>query len=126
VPSHKKPSNDTDFGNYLAGLIDGDGHFSVQKQLVITFHSRDVSLAYFIKSFVGFGQVYLVKNKQAVIYVVSSFSGVERVLRLVAGKLRTERRRAQAVRNILCHSAFLELFSSEMFKLNRESCLTDY
>lgn len=28
VPIHLKPQNNTDFGYYLAGLIDGDGHFS--------------------------------------------------------------------------------------------------
>ena len=28
VPIHSKPLSDNDFGHYLAGLIDGDGHFS--------------------------------------------------------------------------------------------------
>ena len=49
VPKHIKPVTEDQFGHYLAGLIDGDGHFSSKQQLVIVFHSSDVSLAYFIK-----------------------------------------------------------------------------
>ena len=32
VPTHLKPLNDEQFGHYLAGLNDGDGHFSSQEQ----------------------------------------------------------------------------------------------
>jgi len=48
-PKQIKPINSEDFGYYLAGLIDGDGHFSSAEQLVITFHNLDVYLAYYIK-----------------------------------------------------------------------------
>lgn len=126
VPTHRKPGNDTDFGHYLAGLIDGDGHFNAQKQLVIAFHSYDKSLAYFVKGFVGFGQVYPVKNKQAVIYVVSSFSGMTRVLHLIGGKLRTEHSHTQMERNILSHPAFLGSRRHAGFELNRETSLNNY
>ena len=46
VPKHIKPLNNEQLGHYLAGLIDGDGHFSSKQQLVIVFHSLDASLAY--------------------------------------------------------------------------------
>ena len=46
VPKHLKPISDVQFGHYLAGLIDGYGHFSSKQQLVIVFHSLDASLAY--------------------------------------------------------------------------------
>ena len=46
VPTHLKPLNDEQIGHYLAGLIDGDGHFSSKQQLVIVFSSPDVQLAY--------------------------------------------------------------------------------
>ena len=46
VPTHLKPLNDEQLGHYLAGLIDGDGHFSSKLQLVIVFSSPDVKLAY--------------------------------------------------------------------------------
>ena len=35
------PLNNEQLGYYLAGLIDGDGHFSKAQQLVITFSSPD-------------------------------------------------------------------------------------
>ena len=38
VPKHLKPVNVENFGHYLAGLIEGVGHFSNQQQLVIVFH----------------------------------------------------------------------------------------
>ena len=38
VPTHLKPLNDEQFGHYLAGLIDGDGHFDNQQHLVIVFN----------------------------------------------------------------------------------------
>jgi len=37
VPKHLKPLNNEQLGHYLAGLIDGDGHFSKAQQLVIVF-----------------------------------------------------------------------------------------
>ena len=41
VPSHLKPISDEQFGHYLAGLIDGDGHFCGKQQLIIVFNSLD-------------------------------------------------------------------------------------
>jgi len=49
IPKHSKPIKDVDFGHYLAGLIDGNDHFSSAKQLIIVFHINDISLAYYIK-----------------------------------------------------------------------------
>ena len=54
VPTHLKPANDTEFGHYLAGLIDGYGNFSSKQQLVIVFNSLDASLAYYIKKRIGY------------------------------------------------------------------------
>lgn len=42
--------NDDQFGQYLAGLIDGVGHFTSKQQLDIVFHTLDASLAaYYLK-----------------------------------------------------------------------------
>ena len=71
VPKHLKPDNDTDFGYYLAGLIDGDGHFSKALQLVIVFNELDASLAFYIKEKLGYGNIHKVKNKKAIILVIS-------------------------------------------------------
>ena len=87
-PKQIKPINNKDFGYYLAGLIDGDGHFSSAEQLVIVFHNLDVSLAYYIKKRLGYGSVKKVKNKKAVILVISSKKGLEMIFNLISGKLR--------------------------------------
>lgn len=46
----KKQNSIQDFGFFLAGIIDGDGHFSAIPQLVICFHEKDIGVAYFLKS----------------------------------------------------------------------------
>ena len=47
VFKHSKPINNEQLGYYLAGLIDGDGHFSKAQQLVIVFSSPDAFLAHY-------------------------------------------------------------------------------
>lgn len=99
VPKHQKPLNDFQFGHYLAGLIDGDGHFSKTPQLVIVFNEVDASLAYFIKKKIGFGNVY--KVKKAVILVIANYAGLKTVLNLINGKIRTLNKFNQIKDNIL-------------------------
>jgi hypothetical protein len=101
VPTHKRPEDDSGFGHYLAGLIDGDGHFSLQQQLVISFHALDAPLAYYVKRRLNYGSVRAVKGKRAYTLVVSSRRGLDVVLALINGKLRTKRRYDQVVNNIL-------------------------
>lgn len=90
VNKHLKPISDESFGHYLAGLIDGDGHFSKIGQLVIVFSSPDAFLAYYIKGRLGYGNVKKVNKKNAYILVVSSKDGILKVINLVNGKLRTQ------------------------------------
>ena len=106
VPTHLKPDNDRNFGYYLAGLIDGDGYFSSTPQLVIAFNELDASLAYYVKSKIGYGNIYKVKNKRAVILVISKLAGLEKVLELIKGKIRTAKKVEQINNNILVHSYF--------------------
>jgi len=122
IPTHRKPANDEEFGHYLAGLIDGDGHISTQQQIAISFHHNDAPLAYYVKSRLGFGSVYKVKNKRAVVLVVAARAGVEKVMRLVNGKFRTERRYEQAINRILNHKKFVGLLEEKAFTQN---CSTD-
>lgn len=89
VPTHLKPLNDEQFGHYLAGLIDGDGHFSSQQQLIIVFNSIDVKLAYYIKKIINFGSVRKVKNKNAYLYIVSNKDGIIKIIHLINNKIRT-------------------------------------
>jgi len=116
VPKYLKPTSDNQFGHYLAGLIDGDGHFSSKQQLVIVFHSLDVSLAYYIKKRLGFGSVKKVKDKNAFLLVISIRKGLEKVINLINGKIRTENKFNQITNNILNH--YVELKKTINLKLN--------
>jgi hypothetical protein len=106
VSTHLKPINLNEFGHYLAGLIDGDGHFSNQNQLIIVFNEQDASLAYFIKGKIGYGNIYKVKNKKAVILVISKKLGIINVLNLINGKIRSENKLNQIKKNILSNPNF--------------------
>lgn len=107
VPKHLRPLNDEQLGHYLAGLIDGDGHFSSQQQLIIVFNSKDVTLAYFLKERLGHGSVRKVKAKNAYLLIISSKLGMIRVLNLINGKLRNIRRFNQVFNNVLTNSKFI-------------------
>lgn len=118
VPKHLKPLNDNQFGHYLAGLIDGDGHFSKQLQLIIVFYKLDVSLAYYIKKKLGYGNITKIKDKNAFIFVIASRNGIQKVLSLINGKLRTINKLSQIYNNIINNERFLEFKSDVEFKLN--------
>ena len=100
VPKHIKPLNDEQLGHYLAGLIDGDGHFSKIKQLIIVFSSSDVFLAYYVKEKLGYGSVKKVKDKNAYILVISNKKGILHVINLINGKLRTLNKFNQVINNV--------------------------
>lgn len=93
-------------GHYLAGLIDGDGHFSSKQQLVIVFSSADVALAYYIKERLGFGNVRKVKDKNAYLLIISNKAGLLKVINLINCKLRTLNKYNQVINNILNHSLY--------------------
>ena len=109
VPKHLKPLNNEQLGHYLAGLIDGDGHFSIAQQLVIVFSSLDAFLAYYLKEKLGNCKVKKVKDKKAYLLIVSKKEGILNVLNLINGKLRSESRFDQVVNNILNHSRFKDI-----------------
>jgi hypothetical protein len=85
-------------------LIDGDGHFSNQLQLIIVFNEKDASLAYYVKHKLGYGNIYKVKNKKAIIFLISKQLGVINVLELINGKIRSEDKLNQINKNILFNS----------------------
>jgi hypothetical protein len=118
VPTHMRPINDIQLGHYLAGLIDGDGHFSKKQQLVIAFNSLDTYLAYYLKKQIGYGSVQKVKDKNAVLLVVSAIKGIERVINLINGKLRSQNKLDQVSSNILNHPNFSNISKITNFTLN--------
>jgi hypothetical protein len=108
LPKHLKPLNNEQLGYYLAGLIDGDGHFSKAQQLVIVFSSLDAFLAYYLKNKLGCGNVRKVKDKNAYLLIISNKEGMLHVINLINGKLRTENRFNQVLNNILSHTRYAD------------------
>jgi len=62
IPTHQRPVNDNQLGHYLAGLIDGVGHFSNQKQLLILIKivSKTSIISKLSKKFIYF--IYILKK----------------------------------------------------------------
>ena len=80
--------NEDQWGWFLAGLIDGDGHFNKLGHLTLVFDANSISTAYEIKRFIGYGTVSRVPKKKAYTYVLSHRQGRFRVAELVRHKLR--------------------------------------
>jgi len=126
VPKHLKPINDNQFGHYLAGLIDGDGHFNSKQQLVIVFNSLDVQLAYYIKERIGYGIVRKVKDKNAVLLIVINKKGLERVIKLINNKFRTISKLDQIKKNILADPKYIEFSKTINLTLNKTDNLWNH
>ncbi len=93
-PPHRYPTGDKAWGEYLSGLIDGDGWLNrpgEQPNLTICFHEKDVSLAYKIKSLIGYGTISKIKNKKAHKYVLTNSKAFKRWLPHL-NNLRTKRK----------------------------------
>lgn len=100
VPKHLKPVNETEFGHYLAGLIDGDGSFSKYCGTIV-FSELDASLAYYIKKRLGYGKVRRLKSKKAITLTITKPEGLEILINLINGKIRTQFKYDSIYRNIL-------------------------
>lgn len=95
------PITREDFSHYLAGLIEGDGTIYVPKDkysvkgkknypsIQIAFNQKDVPLAMAIVRVLGAGTVAKVKGKNALILTVNSKEGVQQLVELLNGKMRT-------------------------------------
>ena len=126
ISKHIRPKNENELGYYLAGLIDGDGHFSSKQQLIIVFNILDVSLAYYLKKELGFGIVKKVKDKNAILLIIAAKKGIEKVIYLINGKIRTENKYNQIINNILTNFMYKELNKKINFQLNKEKDLENY
>lgn len=126
LPKHLKPANDSQFGHYLAGLIDGDGHFSSKQQLIIAFHSLDIQLAYYIKKQIGYGIVRKIKDKNAILFIIANSKGIERVITLINNKFRTTSKYNQIINNIFAHPRFKEFSKTITLGLNSNNNLNNH
>lgn len=126
ISKHLKPANSTEFGHYLAGLIDGDGHFSNAQQLIIVFNILDIQLAYYIKKQLGHGNVRKVKNKNAVVLIVANKKGIEIIINLINNKFRTCSKFYQITNNILANPQYLEFSNTFTLSLNTSQNLENH
>jgi hypothetical protein len=78
--------NQQELGHYCAGLMEADGYFG-PSNIEIVLHAKDTSAAYALRSGLGYGSVYNVKDKNAVKFVISNRAGRGHLLNLVNGKL---------------------------------------
>jgi hypothetical protein len=73
-------------------LIDSDGSFTDvlvnQPNLTICFHIKDISLAYKVRSFLNYGTISKIKNKNACTYVLTNKFGFFKLLPLLNNKLK--------------------------------------
>ena len=100
---HKKPDTNEEFGYYLAGLIEGDG-FIGKRSIEIAFHISDISLAYFLKKKLGFGNITKYSHtKNAVRYTVWNREGILKILNLVNGKFVSKYKNDQ-ISNYILHN----------------------
>lgn len=100
IPNKYKPLNDNQLGYYLAGLIDGNGYFDNQNgNLIITYHFKDISAAYWLKDQIKYGRVS--KNKKVIKFIISHSNGLLYILELINGKLKTNYKYNQIINNLL-------------------------
>lgn len=88
APKAKKPQNSVQFAYFLAGLIDGDGSIDKKGNVIICFHSRDLSVAYYVKKIIGHGHVRKIKDKKAWIYNTTNHVGNMKIANLIWDKVR--------------------------------------
>lgn len=84
----KRSFNTDDFGHYLAGLIDGDGHISTIGHIVISFNFIDYQSAVRLRFVLGYGKIRKVKDKNACNLVISNKEGVIRTALIIKDKLK--------------------------------------
>ncbi len=126
MSKHLKPANKTEFGHYLAGLIDGDGHISSAQELVIVFNVLDIQLAYYVKKQVGYGNVLRVKNKNAVLLIVANKKGIETIINLINNKIRTNSIFNQITNNILLNPKYIDFSKTIILSLNTGNDLENH
>lgn len=125
-PKHLRPANDNCFGHYLAGLIDGVGHFSNKQQLVIAFNVLDIGLAYYVKGQIGHGNVRRLKGKNAVVFTVADKKGIEKTINLINNKFRNLYMYNQITKAILADQKYLAFSKTINLGLNTSDDLENH
>lgn len=97
---HVIPSLNSNLGNYLAGLIEGDGIIYVPKtdknkllypSIQIVFNSKDLPLALMIQKELNYGSINKKKGINAYILTINNKEGILLLVNLINGKMRTSK-----------------------------------
>jgi len=88
--------NDSDFYNWLAGIIDGDGNFDIRKEnnsnklksIRIKLHNRDIRILTRIQNYLHFGRIRTDKNKPHSIYIISTYNEMKYLINNLNGLIR--------------------------------------
>lgn len=76
----KTLAQDSDLGHYLAGIIEGDGHFS-KNQMILSAHVEDHSLMVALQQRLGCGTIGP-HGANGIRYVIANRLGLKRVIQL--------------------------------------------
>ena len=125
-PKTTKPNSIVDFGFFLAGLIDSDGHFSKIPQLVVCFHEKQIHVSYYLKKKLGYGIVSKVKNKKAVNFIMAHSLGLEKVCALVHNKLQHKDKIIQYNTRLRSLKSFNFTEKQDLFPIKENSWFTGF
>ena len=96
-------NSNTEFAQYIAGLIEGDGTIHVPKtersvkgslnypSIQIVFHLKDLPLALLIQKELGHGSISRKKGQNAYIYTVNNLDGLLLLVSLLNGNMKTNK-----------------------------------
>nr|YP_636268.1 putative site-specific DNA endonuclease [Tupiella akineta]AAV80690.1 putative site-specific DNA endonuclease [Tupiella akineta] len=87
-PKTLKPQTREEFGYFLAGLIDSDGHISKPGYVQIDFNVNEINVAYYIKSMIGYGKVTQEEKRFSVRYRCTPIQGLSIISDLIRDKLK--------------------------------------
>ena len=120
APKAKKPHTKEQFGYFLAGLMDADGHIDTLGYIRIVFNQKDVSVAYYIKKIIGYGSIKKIKGKVAYLFTCSHSKGIKRIRDLICNKLKTMSKIEQF------NGRLVSKIGGKLTKLNRAVVLNNH
>jgi hypothetical protein len=132
---HPNPNN---FGSYLAGLFEGDGHIWIPKdnmikkhnpRFCITFHISDLPLAKIILKKIGYGFIRIKSKENAVVLTVSPIKGLKYIIYVISSYLRTPK--INQVNNLLTwlnkhHNTQYSYIYYNQYSLDSDNWLTGF
>ncbi|RIA84111.1 homing endonuclease [Glomus cerebriforme] len=125
LKKHAKPLSDEAFGYYLAGLIEANSYIS-NRLLEINFDKKEASLAYYIKSRIGFGRVFKYENKPSIKYLLDHPQGLKVILTLINGKFLTTNKIDQLLKNKYDQKYGITILPPADFKISQNHFLAGF